>query len=359
MVRLGTCAQGRDNNLNLIRMIAASAVLVSHAWPIALGPEAPEPMKGLTGYSLGSLSVFVFFAVSGFLITQSFERTSSRTSFLLARGLRLFPGLAVNLIFVAFVLGPIVTVLPAALYFSMAEPYTFTLRNLALFPLVFDLPGVFEDQPWTSVVGSIWTLRHEVMCYAAVFLAGLAGAWKGRRPAAIALSIYAILWLTIRFDFVTLPEIITALHRLSVPFAMGTALYVWRDAIPLSLPIAVCLALLAALAKGTMLYLPALSLAIAYATFWLAYIPGGWVRSYNRLGDYSYGIYIYAFPLQGAAVWLMGPQTPWENILWSFPPTLVLSVLSWHIIEKPGMALKPRLMRWLGAPGRAITPADR
>ena len=64
---LGDKATGRDNNLNLIRAVAASAVLVSHAYPIALGPDALQPLKALTGHSLGSLSVYVFFAISGFL----------------------------------------------------------------------------------------------------------------------------------------------------------------------------------------------------------------------------------------------------------------------------------------------------
>ena len=66
MVILGDVARNRDNNLNLIRMIAALAVLVSHAYPIALGPDAVQPLQRLTGNTLGGLAVAVFFVISGF-----------------------------------------------------------------------------------------------------------------------------------------------------------------------------------------------------------------------------------------------------------------------------------------------------
>lgn len=73
MVFLGQVCQGRDNNLNLIRMAAALAVLVSHAWPIALGPGVAEPLSRALGVALGTLAVQVFFAISGFLVARSFE----------------------------------------------------------------------------------------------------------------------------------------------------------------------------------------------------------------------------------------------------------------------------------------------
>jgi len=82
--------------------------------------------------------------------------------------------------------------------------------------------------------------------------------------------------------------------------------YVWRDRLPLSLIGVVILAGLAWLTRGTIVYDFALALALSYATFWLAYIPGGVIRRFNELGDYSYGIYIYAFPLQGFSIWLLG-----------------------------------------------------
>ncbi len=85
MVVLKDVCEGRDNNLNLIRMIAAVGVLVSHAWPLSLGPGTPEPLSAAVGQSLGSLSVLVFFVISGFLIPRSFERQPTLANWLRAR----------------------------------------------------------------------------------------------------------------------------------------------------------------------------------------------------------------------------------------------------------------------------------
>ena len=86
-----------------------------------------------------------------------------------------------------------------------------------------------------------------------------------------------------------------------------------------------------------------LLITLAYGVFWLAYIPSGRIRVFNQMGDYSYGIYIYAFPMQGLAVWLFGPMTPYENMAWALPMTLAPSILSWHLIEKPALDARHRV----------------
>jgi len=83
-----------------------------------------------------------------------------------------------------------------------------------------------------------------------------------------------------------------------------------------------------------------MALMLGYAVFWLAYVPRGRLLIYNRLGDYSYGIYIYAFPLQGAVIWFFGPMTPGMNIAISLPITLLFAVLSWHLVEAPALRLQ-------------------
>ncbi|MDV7145537.1 acyltransferase [Tropicimonas sp. TH_r6] len=338
MVLLCDTARGRDNNLNLIRMLAAAAVLVSHSVPIAVDPALPEPLKNLTGMSLGTLAVMMFFVISGFLIPVSFERSSSRKRFLWARALRIFPGLFVNLLFVAFLLGPLVTTLPLTSYFTNPEVYLFVLRDMLLVPLVYSLPGVFEGQPLEDIVGSIWTLRHEVGCYIGVFIVGVLGLLRWRWAYRItSLAYFVFLWPAISWFEPQMHPLIDDFFRLSVPFALGMVFHAWQDRLPLSLWGVAVTALLAWAMRDTLFYFPAFCLAIGYATFWLGYIPGGFIRAYNRFGDYSYGIYVYAFPLQGWAVWAFGPQTAFENVLYSAPPTLLLSVLSWHFVEKPAL----------------------
>lgn len=338
MLRLVQGARGRDNNFNLIRMLAALAVFVSHAWPVTGGPGRVEPLVAATGYSLGTLAVFVFFAISGFFVSASWARAASAADFLAARALRLLPALAASLLAVLLILGPLVTSLPVAAYLADPETARFLPRNLTLFSAQFTLPGVFADNPYPKVEGSIWTLAYEAECYALVLLAGLTGPTRHRRAMAAAFAGYALLWVL--GGLLPLPHRLTEFRLLSLPFVLGMAAFHWRESLALSLPVAILLAVLAALARGTPLGYPALVAALAYATFWLGLLPIRALRRYNRLGDYSYGFYLIAFPVQGLTVWLAGPTAPLVNVALSLPLALGLAVLSWHAVERPALALR-------------------
>lgn len=337
MTRLGSVATGRDNNLNLIRMLAAFAVLVSHAWPLDLGSGTPEPLKAFVGQSLGTLAVYVFFVISGFLITASFQRTHSRSRFVLARVLRLLPGLAVSLLIVAFCLGPLVTTWPVADYLRAPETWMFLVRNLTMALPQYTLPGVFDTNPYPAVEGSIWTLIHEVLCYVMVFAAGVAGLLGSGRRMAVFLGLYAAGWaLTLAFSEV-FPERLLVLRNLSLPFVIGMAGWIWRDRVVLSVWVVPVLGLAWFGLRDTALAFPALTLFVCYATAWFAFIPSGGLHVYNRLGDYSYGIYIYAFPVQGLIVWAFGSLGPVLHIALATPPVVILSVMSWHVVERPAL----------------------
>ena len=346
-MHLGEQTRARDNNFNLIRAVAATAVLVSHAWPLSLGAGTPEPLLAIVGASLGTLAVYVFFAISGFLIAMSFARSNSPQVFLAARTLRLFPGLLVSLLLVAFVMGPLVTALPVAEYLTDPALPLFVLRNMALVSPAYELPGVFAGNPYPAVEGSIWTLVHEVVCYMGVLVAGLLGAFRERHRMAICLSVYGAVWLAYLIAWHGLHPKVDALHRLSLPFATGVLFFVLRDRLVLSGWGVLAAWAVWGLARGTVPAAvgPALILALAYSTFWLAYVPRGPILAYNRLGDYSYGLYIYAFPLQGLMVWLFGPMGPGMNIALALPATLACAIMSWHLVEAPALALRHRLGR--------------
>lgn len=342
-----------DNNFNLIRFLAAFAVLISHAWPIALGPGTPEPLEHAVGHSLGGLAVFVFFATSGFFITVSFARSPGVTSFVMARVLRLFPGLIVSLLLVTLVMGPLVTDLPLGIYLTHPGTWTAILRNVTLAFPQYTLPGVFETNPYPNVQGSIWTLIHEVLCYGLVFLAGVAGILRRRRVMTVAILLWFGIWALANIGWLPVQGRLTRTLSLSLPFVIGMGFWVWRDRLVLNLSVALALVGLAGLTKGTPFGFPLLSLAIAYATFWCAYVPKGAIRAFNRLGDYSYGIYIYAFPIQGLVVWLAGQMgmaiSPWSNIALAFPWTLLCAVLSWHLVEQPALSLRRGASRVVSA----------
>lgn len=361
---LANVAGGRDNNFNLIRMIAASGVLVSHAFPIALGAGARQPFEAATGYTLGWISVAVFFAISGFLITRSFDRKSRIESWISARIARLFPALVVVTLLTAMLYGPVFTTLSTADYFSAPATYTYVPRNVTLVSLQFDLPGVFADHPYPRAInGSLWTLVHEVACYGGVFLAGVMGALASRRFFLVLCALYLAAYVVTGLPLVAeqLPGKLAAFRILSFPFAIGMALYVWRERVRLSWMVAAALAALAAVLRPTPLFEPVFIFAVAYTTFVLAYLPGGFLRRYNELGDYSYGMYVYAFPMQQAAIALAGPMTPLENMALAFPVTLLLAIVSWYAVEKPSLDRRQILAQALvrlrgGAPARARQP---
>ena len=169
-VSVGAGAAPRhDNNADFVRFIAAAAVVVSHAYPLA-ARNADEPLVRLSGgqTTLGTLAVTTFFALSGYLITQSWLRRRDLGAFAAARALRILPGLAVVVALTVFVYGPLLTTLPVLRYFVKYETVRY-LGAVALWHMPFTLPGVLEDVPFTARGnGSLWTLWYEVVCYAAI-----------------------------------------------------------------------------------------------------------------------------------------------------------------------------------------------
>lgn len=359
--RLGAVCDGRDNNFNLIRMVAAACVIVSHAFPIALGAGTLEPLQASTGHKLGSIAVAIFFAISGFLITRSFDRTSRLSRWISARVMRLFPGLAVVVILTAAFYGPALTTLEPSAYFARAETYSYVPRNLSLAFLQFELPGVIADNPYPGAInGSLWTLVHEVACYFGVFLLGVFGALRSRRGFPLFCAAYLALFVATMFPEMKaqLPAKILAFRDLSYPFVLGMMLYHWRDRIVLSWVAVAILAVLAAALRGTLLFDLVFVAAISYTAFVLAYRVGGMVREYNRLGDYSYGLYIYGFPVQQAVVALGWSDGPVENMMIAFPIALGLAILSWYLVEHPALERRHRVADWFDG-GLATTSAAR
>src|SRR5215472_15139016 len=172
-----TALPPRQNNFDALRLVAAVSVIFSHSFLISEGTQNNEWLMLLTGNQsiLGLTGVFVFFAISGFLVTQSFEQTANPMHFLAKRALRIFPGLFVATLLSAFVLGPLVTTLPLNAYLSRPEPYEYVVGNTLLDQNVHQLPEVsFVQNPvGQEINGSLWTLRLEFTMYLMVLGLGL------------------------------------------------------------------------------------------------------------------------------------------------------------------------------------------
>lgn len=338
-------ADGRDNNFNLIRILAASGVLVSHAYPISWGGRAPQPLENLLhGLTLGTVCVWIFFAISGFFITRSFDRQSSVVSFLTARILRLFPALATVLVVTILVAGFVLTDADPSVFWAATGEYF--ARNMLLFDLKYDLPGVFESNPGgAGINGSLWSLSYEVTCYIGVFICGLLGLLKSRKVfAGITLLFLCIYAATMALQ---LNPRIEQLAELGLTFLTGMVFYIWRDKIPLSWGVLAGVTAVTVAAWFTPLFMPVFAVSLSYAVFFAGYAKVPLLLNYNRLGDYSYGVYIYAFPIQ-QLVAQSGVTTPAINMAVAMPFTLICAVLSWHLVEAPAMKLRYRIK----VPGR-------
>jgi peptidoglycan/LPS O-acetylase OafA/YrhL len=339
---LSEAAVGRDNNYTLLRLVAALAVIVSHGFAIVLGGPENEPWRTMLGLTPGGLAVDVFFVISGFLVTRSLDFRRSGSEFIAARVLRIFPGLLVNLLFVAFLLGPALSTLSTSDYFGDAKTLRFVLHNLQMLALPYPdtaLPGV------AIANGSLWTLPVEVCCYV-VLVAGWvalkrlrAWSWPDVPVALAALLVTAIaIW---RYSQ-------TAGFSLAWMFASGAVLYGLRSQIRLKASWA---ALFLALVLVSMLDRRAFQLVLLlvcpYLVFCVAYLPTGKIRLANRLGDYSYGTYIYGFPIQVGVFATFPAASVWQHVALSTAITLSLAVLSWHFVESPALKLVPRARQQL------------
>ena len=355
MSTVGERAHGRDNNFNLVRLLAAGLVLVSHSWPLTATPG--EPLERFADFSLGHLGVDVFFVVSGFLVTGSLLARGSLASFVRARALRIFPALIASAFGTALVIGPLVTQLPLGRYFTAWDTWRFALQNSTTWPwgVRWWLPGVFLHQPGGPAVnGALWSLPWELTMYAllAVFGALLLRprpllTRAALRNVVIALAAAATLGhgLNEAFDWSRAFKIVQGL-RLVALFFTAAALQFFKGRVPLSWPLlaAALVALPAVLwTKGFALAL--YPLALTYLVLWLALVPGGVLRRYNRLGDYSYGFYLWQFPLQQCIVLARPGTTQPQLLMYSLPAALALAVVSWHLIESPALARKERGQR--------------
>lgn len=329
-----------DNNFNLIRMAAALCVLISHAYPIALGPEAVEPLLRETGLTLGTLAVLVFFTASGFLISASYVSRNSITSFCKARAYRIYPGLLTSNVVVVFILGLTLTSLPFLEYISAGDTWLFIVKNTFLASPMYELPGVFDQNPYHAIVGSIWTIFYEISCYVMVGVLGWLGFLSRRSNAVLTALIWVILaTVYVVYDFKAIYQV-DKFMELSIPFAWGIFIWSIWDLLGVfraGALAAILLALMALLGNSSALLLYP---AIAFLTIALAFLPSKLLVLYNRLGDFSYGFYLYAFPIQGAVVSIAKDIGPLGCMLWAAPITLAFSIISWRVIERPFIARK-------------------
>nr|WP_289135086.1 acyltransferase [uncultured Halomonas sp.] len=345
---LASFVSGRDNNFNLIRFVAATLVLFSHSFALSIGSSDAEPLRASIGMTWGDIAVDIFFITSGFLIANSFLTRSNVLVFLWSRALRIFPALIIAVLFCVFVIGIAFTSLEPKEYLAHDQTQRYLIKNIMLVGgIEYSLPGVFSENPFSHAVnGSLWTMPYEVKMY--MLLIVMFGSFALASRATKLLN-YKHLIAFLGISAITLhiinhfEDLFTGQFlRLFSMFFIGAAFYGWREKIFLSSRITALLLVLlvaASLVNKTIFFV-IYCFALPLIIFGLAYLVSGQIRRFNKLGDYSYGIYIYAFPVQQSLAALIPNISVFSMIVLSFLVTCTLAALSWHLIEKRCLKLK-------------------
>lgn len=338
----------QSNNFDFLRLFAAALVVVGHGYALM---GLPPPMAFYTPIS--TFGVIIFFSISGYLIAGSWEREPHALRFFAKRALRLFPALIVVVLLSAFVLGPIETTYSIKAYFS--DPLTYHyLKNIRL-NITYFLPGVFGSNPLPGAVnGSLWSLPVEFTSY--LFVPLIAVLVTRAQTVAFALlaailasaSTYLVIFQASRqFTFYAMD--LRSGTAVAAYFAAGAVVWHLRRTVPRHLAIAaVAIAVYIGLVQfttGNMRFPISVASAflLAYSIITIGETQKLRLPEAGKFGDFSYGLYLYAFPVEQAlAQYFHGKSGPVPVIVLAFAVSVPLAIASWHLVEKHALALKPR-----------------
>jgi len=348
MLALSEYIENKNNNFNLIRFLSAIAVIFSHSFILANGPQnGADPFAKIVGFPLSSIAVDTFFFISGLLVTKSLIDRKSVLTFILARCLRIFPGLIVAVFFSAFVVGLITSELPVLEYVKHPDVTLYIFRNIWIFDNViqYSLPGVFLNTPTHAVNGSLWSLPWEVYMYFSIMTLFIINKAKINISLLVTSCFVYLLFLFQKFDVVEVSIISPVYMQLITMFYTGVLFYLFRERIKLSGIILLVMLVVFFLIKDSIISKVLFPAFLSYFISCFAYLIRGKLLSFNKIGDFSYGTYIYAFPIQQMLVFYISPGD-WALFMYSSIITILISIISWHYVEFPALMLKNKIMNF-------------
>ncbi len=335
---LSEVSNSRDNNLNIIRFVAAIMVIFSHAYPLSDGAGCYDLLYKLTrGQThFGNFAVCVFFFFSGFLINRTVHKGCSGYSFFKARCIRIFPCLAVVVFFCAFILGSCVTTYSLKAYLTDIGTYQYLLN--IIFVIRHSLPGVFETNIYdSSVNGPLWTLPVEFLCYIVCYILWKIGFSEKRRMKYLIPLFFVTYFAFYYVVFTKRPVLQTALRACGM-FYCGIIYHTYQEFIRINRwGVFVCSV---GMALGAVVYRYDVGLlfCLPYILIYLAFGTRTKLSKFGKKNEISYGIYLCAWPIQQTIVMLFGgSMVPWLNFLITLPLALCGGFLLNIFIEKPLM----------------------
>lgn len=338
----------KDNNFGALRLFFASLVILSHSPVIITGNEDDDLLFRIFGtVTSGALAVDGFFIVSGYLVTKSFVSTQSMPDYFRKRIFRICPGFIVNYWVCIFVFAPLMGAGLAVLHpNSLARDFVRMLR--------LGSPGAanaLAGMPYPSLNGSAWTIAYEFRCYILVALLGLIGLYKKQYRGVVLAGVIACLVVnalgflnetsgTSAAIFGSAPRTV----RLTGMFGVGTVFYLFEDYIVYDWRIAASVGVVVICSLFSS-HLAEFSIAVfgGYLVFWFAFkFKVLALSKFTNRTDLSYGIYLYAWPVQAAIVFFDRSINQWVLSLLALLISAMLAGLSWTLIEKPSLAFAHR-----------------
>ncbi len=338
-MNLEQVSKGRENNLDLIRFVAAIFVIYCHAFPLTQGYGIPDPLSALTDdqISFGSLAVGIFFVYGGFLICKSMCRLKTAKAYFKARTFRIFPPLIMVTLVLAFIVGPIVTNMDIVSYFKCSTTYLYLLNGLLIGILLSmqNLPGVFENNIYGKAVnGPLWTLPIEFICYIMCFLA-----YKFKF-----LCKKNMIWLTLIFaagclylDYMSesIPMLAPMIRPMGLFYA-GMMYYVYRDKIKMKFSL--CIVSLIAMAVSVVfgVFNITVFLFFPYFFMYIGFAAHNKFPDFAKYGEISYGMYLCAWPVQQILVEKFeNNMSPFTNFIITVIISIILGFILYRFVEKP------------------------
>lgn len=335
--------ENRSNNFGFLRLLLATLVIIAHSAEILDQNRSREILTNIFGtITFGELAIDCFFLISGYLILKSFLSSSTLKSYLMKRVLRIYPGFIVASLFCIFVLIPISGELHLITN-TLKDWFSAVIRMLTL-----NIPQVKNTQ-YPTLNGAMWSIWLEFVCYLCIPIVYITKFNKPKTYGILAVLMMSIFLITqISGKNIWLPHVRLDLHhtsRLMCAFLIGGLFYLLRDKVIWNKPITIGCTLLLLISlnfKNTA--------EIGLMTFG-AYLLFNFALNYknrllNSIGgkvDISYGVYLYAWPVQIYVIKYYPHINLYVLMLVALIGASILGYLSWSLIEKPFIQLKSKL----------------
>jgi peptidoglycan/LPS O-acetylase OafA/YrhL len=333
--------KGIGPGFDAVRIGLALIILLWHCFPLVYGMERVDLFNSKFYPVIISL-VPMFFCLSGFLVAGSAIRTRSARVFLTNRALRIFPALTVEVFLSAVILAPLVTTLPLNEYFSSSSFYSY-FGNIIGF-IQFKLPGVFEQNPIPIVNGNLWTLLPEYYCYLWMTALMVSTVIYRRTLFSLAFAGTAIVFTVMNLlNGFGMAGSVFPTVTIVYFFFVGVMFFYWKEYIPVRFSLFLASAVWCYfMISHRLTFLSAFPLAYCVVYVGMLKIPK---IPLLQNGDYSYGIYLFSFPIIQVVVFAFPTLNEWWTMLLvAGPLSIFFSALSWHLIEKPALKLKGKLL---------------